>query len=172
MKRTKFAIYGICVLLLTVIQSTVLDYAKVFNIKPNLLLVFIVSVALVRGNFEGAIVGFFCGLAQDVATGRVLGFYSLLGLYLGLITGSVNRRLYKENFFVAVFFTFLATLVYEYVVYALSMISTGQLMFFLPFRLNILPESAYNVIAAVFIFPLVVRISHVFESSIKAARKY
>jgi len=61
----------------------------------------VVDIHYFRGSFRkqyrGAVTGFLCGLTQDMLSGRVIGFYALLGLYLGLGIALINKRLYKEN---------------------------------------------------------------------------
>ncbi len=170
--KLKVLVYTILLLLLLLLQSTLLGYARIYNVKPNLLIVFVICVALLRGNIEGASVGFFAGLLLDMAFGKFIGFYTLLGFYLGLAVGSVNRRLYRENYLVAVFFTFVATLVYEAAVYVLSNFMSDNMELLMPLTTKILPEAAYNSLVSIIIFAVVIKISHRFEKSGKSARKY
>ncbi|GAE88610.1 rod shape-determining protein MreD [Acetivibrio straminisolvens] len=104
--RVKIVSYAVLIFIIALIQSTVLGSISVFNVKPNLLLILIVSAALLGNNVEGAVIGFICGLTQDMLSGRVIGFYALLGLYLGLGVSFINKRLYKENVLVAIITTF------------------------------------------------------------------
>ena len=170
--KLKIFVYTFFLLLLLLLQSTLLGYARIYNVKPNLLVIFIVCVALLRGNVEGASVGFFAGLLLDMAFGKFLGFYCLLGFYLGLAVGSVNRRLYRENYLVVVFFTFVATILYEAAVYILSNFMTGNLELLMPLTLKILPEALYNSVVSILVFAIMIKISHKFEETSKTARKY
>lgn len=43
--RIKIIGYTLMMVIFGLLQSTVLDYLKIFNVKPNLLMVFIVIVA-------------------------------------------------------------------------------------------------------------------------------
>jgi rod shape-determining protein MreD len=171
MKAKVFA-YAVCIFFIVLIQTTLLDYIRIYNIKPNLLIIFTISVALLTNNIEGAVIGFFTGLSQDVASGKVLGLYSLLGMYMGLIVGSVNKRLYRENFFVVIFFTFISTIVYECTVYAVNFFTIGQNAFVHLLTRLILPEAAYNSIASVFIYVFVFKLRERFEYADKFNRKY
>lgn len=171
MKRKVF-IYIVTVYLILLLQSTVFSYLKIFNVKPNLLLVFVVSMALLRGNVEGAIIGFFAGLAQDMLFGKAIGFYAVLGMYTGLITGSVNKRLYRENILVGIFFTFLSTLVYESLVFIPHVAVNGFKDVYFAYERIILPEALYNCAAAIIIYILAIRIHYRFEEIDKSARKY
>lgn len=170
--KLKIFVYSVFLILLLLLQSTLLKYVSIYNIKPNLLVIFVVCVALLRGNVEGAAVGFFAGLLLDMTFGRFLGFYTLLGMYLGIAVGSVNRRLYRENYLVVIFFTFAATVLYEAAVYVLSTFMSGNMEFLLPLTIKILPEAIYNSAVSIVIYAIVIRISHRFEEAGKASRKY
>ncbi|RCX20809.1 rod shape-determining protein MreD [Anaerobacterium chartisolvens] len=170
--RVTVLIYSACITLLILIQSTVLDYIKVFNVKPNLLIVAVITVALLRGNVEGAVVGFVLGLLQDASSGKILGFYSLLGMYLGLIVGSVNKRLYRENFFVMIFFTFISSILYEETVYILLTISKGNIDFVYSLKNIVFPEAVYNSVASILIYIIVIKINKKIEGAAKSSRKY
>ncbi|MCX7748190.1 MAG: rod shape-determining protein MreD [Clostridia bacterium] len=170
--KLKVISISIYIFILALIQSTVLEYARIFHVKPNLLIVFVISYAFIRGSLEGAVVGFFAGLVQDIASGKVLGLYTLLGLYLGLAMGSVNKRLYRENVFLVVFFTFIASFVYETVVYLLIALTSGKFDIVFPLRSIILPEALYNSIVSILIFILVVKLHYWYQRKENLPRKY
>lgn len=170
--RVKIVSYAVLIFIIALIQSTVLGSVSVFNVKPNLLMILIVSAALLGSNVEGAIVGFVCGLTQDMLSGRVVGFYALLGLYLGLGVASINKRLYRENVLVAIFTTFTCTIVYEFAVYFLNMFFRGSLGLAFPFKYVILPEAVYNGIVSIVIFLIVLKINNWSEESDRLSRRY
>ena len=169
--KTKILIYTLIIFFIVLLQATILDYIKIFYIKPNLLIVFVISVALLRGNIEGAVIGFFVGLSQDLISGKVLGFYTVLGMYLGLIIGSVNKRLYRENFLVVLFFTFISSIVYEMMVYFLSTFTHGSIGIYYPFKNIVLPEALYNSFISIFVYIVVIKLNDKFNHS-KISRKY
>ncbi len=170
--KLKIFLYAICIFVILLIQSTVLDYIEFFDVKPNLLVVFIVSTAFLRGAVEGSVVGFAAGLCQDIVSGKTLGFYALLGLYLGLIIGLMNKRLYRENILLIVFFTFIASIAYEWVVYFFSFFATSQLELVYPLRAVILPEAIYNSLASVFIYIIVIKLNMKLEDVARTSRKF
>lgn len=170
--RYKVITFTASIFLIALIQTTILNYISVFNVKPNLLMIFVIAVALLRGNVEGAVVGFFCGLVQDATSGSIFGLYTLLGMYTGLIIGSVNKRLYRENFFVIIFFTFISTAVYEFSVYILRTFDFNQANLLYSLRSVVLPEAIYNGIASIFIYIIVIRMNYRLEAREKSARRY
>ncbi len=171
MKKKIFWI-GLSILLIALLQSTVMEYIVIYGVKPNLLLVFIVSAALLKGNFEGAVIGFFCGLTQDILGGKVIGFYAMLGLYTGLVVGSLNKRLYRENILVVLFFTFASTVVYEWLVYFLNIFYKAPVDLVFAFKSVILPEAVYNSGISIFIYVYVMKLYEKFTDVGKVPRKY
>lgn len=178
--KTRNMILAACIFITVILQSTVLDYIKIYNTKPNLLIIFIIAFALLRGNVEGAVIGFFIGLSQDIVAGRMIGFYALLGLYLGFIIGSLNKRLYRENLLVVIFFTLVSTIAYEtavYLLYEWRVFFSGALIknpadaLFLV-RNKILPEAVYNSVVSIFIFIFVLKLVERFEDTGKSLRNY
>jgi rod shape-determining protein MreD len=164
--RFRTLIYTICILFFLLLQSTWLDYIKINGVKPNLILIFTVIVALLRGYTEGAVVGFFAGIALDLLHGRFIGFYALLGLYLGLAVGYSNRRLYKENYLVMIVFIFVSTTIYEFLVYFFSSLGT-EMNFNFAFKGNIIPEAIYNCFVAVIIYFFAIKLNSKFLKSEK-----
>ena len=164
--------YFFFIILLLVLQTTVLDYVAIFGIKPDLIITFVIAAALVRGNVEGAAVGLFAGLARDMMFGDVLGFHALLGFYLGMAAGSINRRLFRENMLVVLFFTFVYSVLYESTVYILNTVMSGNVKLLFPLTGVILPEAAYNCIAAVLIYSLLIKRERRLAEVGRVAKKY
>jgi rod shape-determining protein MreD len=171
MKR-KVIFYSFFILVFLLLQTTLLHYAAILGVIPNILIVFVILTGLLHGNAEGGTVGFFAGLGVDLLFGGVLGFYALLGLYLGIAAGSVSRRLFRENLLVAVFFTFVYSVLYESLIYVINNIMSGNMQFMFVLTGVILPESVYNSIIALLMFPFLIRAERWFEGKESNVRKY
>ena len=85
--KQKLVFYTFFIIIFLLLQTTLLGYARVYDVAPNLLVVLVIVAAFMRGSVEGAAVGFFAGFAMDLMFGRTLGFYALLGIYLGVAAG-------------------------------------------------------------------------------------
>ena len=72
---------------LAVGQVTVANPLELIDGPPDLLLVALVALALLRGPIVGAIGGFWAGIIVDVATLDTLGLTSLLLVLVGYATG-------------------------------------------------------------------------------------
>jgi rod shape-determining protein MreD len=164
--RAKVLVYAAVIFIFILLQSTVFEYMKVFNVRPNLMIVFVICMALLSGNVEAAVTGFFAGLLQDVLFGHSIGFYALMGMYLGYAAGSSNRRLYRDKLFVAVLFVFVWSFIYEFAVYFFKYfgsIMTGDIAFFYPIGMIIFPEALYNSFVTVPVFLLMLILRNHFE---------
>ena len=86
---------GALLFLVAIVQVSLLANVDVFGGMPNLLLVTIVSVALLRGSIFGAAGGFFGGLLVDTANLETLGLTSLVltvgGYWIGRYGETTGR---------------------------------------------------------------------------------
>ena len=84
----------ICAVLITVcflLETTVFQKLAFASIIPNLLIIVTSSFGFMRGQKEGMIIGFFCGLLKDILGGNLLGFYALIYMYIGYLNGFFKR---------------------------------------------------------------------------------
>lgn len=70
-----------------ILEVSVFSDVKILGGVPDLLLVTVVAVALLRGSIAGACAGFFAGLVLDTATLETLGLSSLLLTLIGYWVG-------------------------------------------------------------------------------------
>jgi len=86
---------AILLFFVAVVQVSLLSTVNVFGGMPNLLLVTIVAVALLRGSVFGATGGFFGGLLLDTANLETLGLTSLVltlgGYWIGRYGETTGR---------------------------------------------------------------------------------
>jgi rod shape-determining protein MreD len=86
---------GLVVFLAALLQISILAPIDVLGGTPNLLLVTLVAVALLRGSIYGASAGFFAGLVVDTATLETLGLTSLVltiaGYWIGRYGETTGR---------------------------------------------------------------------------------
>jgi rod shape-determining protein MreD len=75
-----------------IVQTTLSPYVTVLGAKPDVALIMVVSLAMMRGPVWGASVGFAMGLLLDIALVQTMGVSSLLYTLAGYFGG-----LYGEN---------------------------------------------------------------------------
>jgi rod shape-determining protein MreD len=97
-----------------IVQVTLLSQIDVFHGAPDLVLVTLVSIALLRGTIFGAIAGFAVGFVVDTATLQTLGVTSLLltiaGYWIGRYGETTGRDRTHAPFVSVAVVTFLYSL--------------------------------------------------------------
>ncbi len=87
----------VLVFLVAVLQTTVFSTVHVLGGVPDVILVVLVCVALLRGPVTGALCGFLAGLVADVAALDTLGVTSLLLVLVGYWLGRYGETLGRER---------------------------------------------------------------------------
>ncbi len=148
-------------ILCLILQSTVFSIATVAGIKPDLVLILVVLFALIRGSREGAVVGFIGGLLQDLLLGHFIGLNILPKMAVGVIFGMLEKKVYKENFFIPVITVIIATTINESIIFLLGLTISGfPTNYFSIFRDLILPLIIYNSCLTPFVYPRFFRSLH------------
>ncbi len=127
-------------------QSTVLHYIEIRGVIPNTTIILVVSYALLRGSTEGAIVGFFTGLLQDIFFGTSIGYFTLFNIITGYLFGRGNHDFYRENYILPMMLCAVAVFLYETIIYIISFLFRGQLNFIYILSNTLLPETVYSCI--------------------------
>jgi rod shape-determining protein MreD len=83
--------------LVVVIQLSVMSNVDILGGHPNLLLVTVVSIALLRGAIFGAVSGFCAGLLADTGVFGTLGFTALLLTVAGYWTGRYGETTGRDR---------------------------------------------------------------------------
>jgi rod shape-determining protein MreD len=86
---------GVVLFAAAILQVAILDRIRVLHATPDLLLVTLVAISLLRGSLFGAAGGFFAGLVVDTADLGTLGLTSLLltvaGYWIGRYGETTGR---------------------------------------------------------------------------------
>jgi len=73
------------------LQSTVFAQLRLLGVRPELLMLVTIVLALLEGPAEGAVVGFVCGLAQDMFLNQPKGITALTLTLLGYGVGMAQQ---------------------------------------------------------------------------------
>ncbi len=129
-------------LIAIVLQTSVLKH--VFAIRPDLILIIIVYLGLVRGSNSGCVSGFFFGLVEDVSSGMDLGSNALTKTIIGFFCGRSGKRLYTQSLFSQILCVGIGTVVDTILLFSIN----G----FIPNWKNIVfYKTFYNIICCPFI---------------------
>ncbi len=156
-----------------ILQCSVFDSLAFAGIIPNLMIILTASFGFMRGEKEGLIIGFFCGLLSDVFFGFFLGFYALILMYIGYLNGKFSRSFYPEDIKLPIALIIISDLSYGILCYILLFMLRGRFQFGYYFSHIILPEALYTIVVTVFLYPLILKINEKLEAREKrSAQKF
>ena len=153
-----------------ILQTTLFPLLAIRGIFPNTALIIVTSYALLRGSKEGAMAGGFTGLLMDVFFSRMIGFYTLLYLAIGMLFGRSQRNFYRENYILPVIFCAASTIIYQAAIYITGFLFRGEgnLLHFLISIL--LPEIVYTAIVTILVYRVLFAVNEWLE--LKEKYKY
>ena len=79
-------------------QSAGAPFITVYGVKPDFMLILTGFAGTVAGRTNGMVIGFFCGLFVDLLNMDLFGFNIFLLSFAGLLTGTMQNRVFKNNY--------------------------------------------------------------------------
>ena len=159
-KIVLFIIISICF----VLQTTTFQTLSFANIAPNLLIIVVASFGLMRGKAEGMYIGFFSGLLIDIFFGFYLGVYALLYMYVGYVTGLLQKRYYPEDIKFPLLIISASDLISNLIIYLILFLTRSRYDFWYYFGNVIIPELVYTTIITLFLYLLLLKINQKLEA--------
>ena len=98
----RIVVTAITILVCFLLQTSVFDLFKLADTVPNVLLILVASVSVMRGQKEGMLTGFFSGLLLDIFYGSWLGGFAFLYMFFGFVDGLFNQIYYSDDNFLPV----------------------------------------------------------------------
>lgn len=90
-------LWAIVLVLFYALQTSLFTFINCDGFSANLMLLFTVSVAFLRGNELGAFFGFMAGLLQDATSGSYFGLATFSYMTIGLLFGKFSVNLFREQ---------------------------------------------------------------------------
>ncbi len=133
------------VLLTFFLQTTICPYIALASVIPNLPIVFLASFGFMRGKKEGLLLGFFLGLLFDIFYNGMVGYYALIYMCIGYISGMFHHLFFDFEIKLPLLITLLCDLIYGVTVCFFSFVLQGKFSFaFYGIRL-LIPEMFYTL---------------------------
>jgi rod shape-determining protein MreD len=140
------------------LQSTVFSQLRLLGVRPELLYLVTIVIALQEGPNEGALVGFTCGLAQDMLLDQPMGITALTLTLLGYAVGMARQYIVSPSPLVPTIVVAIATALgvafYEIVTFLLGQFEAG---FTYAVKVALL-TALYNAVLTPILAPLLRRI--------------
>ncbi len=159
-KIVVFIIIIVCYLL----QTTVFSIFRFASISPNLLIIVASAFGFMRGKKEGLWIGFFCGLLLDIWSGGVIGFYSLLYMYIGYFNGMFRKVFYPEDIKLPLLLIAGSDIACNMLIYLVMFLLRNRYHFNYYFLHLMLPELVYTMVMTIFLYFIILKINQRLEA--------
>lgn len=136
-----------CVTLL--FQTTVVPILLPGSVRPDLLLIFVVSSGLLFGHERAVGIGFFAGLLQDLTSGNIFGLHILSKMAAGYIAGMAEKKVFKEHLFLPMAAMLVFSLLNSALILTLLVFLGYTVEWAILFGSEVLPAIVVNVLFSV-----------------------
>lgn len=127
--------------------------------KPDLLLVMVISYTLVGGIKPGTIAGFALGMLEDLLSGGFIGVNTMTKTLLGFSTGLLEKSIFHDHIFVPSLMTFVGTILNS-LLYMVIVHSFDQRFTMFPPLGKLMALAMLNALLAPLVFIIVRRIEN------------
>lgn len=160
MKKT--VITGTIILItivLLMLQLSIFNNLKLFNVKPNLFLILLTSLVVYTNKKTTYVFFILTGIILDLLLGGMIGITSISMLISSIIIMSFKNILTKKNMANFLLFILIVTIFYE-LVYNLIRIGLTNTPFDIYILKIIAIESIYNMLISIIIYPIIEKIGN------------
>ncbi|MFZ5965931.1 MAG: rod shape-determining protein MreD [Bacillota bacterium] len=149
------------------LQSTLFQHFRVFDVLPNTALIIVVLFALLWGSKRGATIGFFTGLLQDIFFSKLIGINTLIYMIIGYQVGYFEKKIFKENYLTPVFFVGISTILYHLFHYVISYMYNTRVELFAVFKGIVITEVIYNALLSFYLYKKIYQFTNLPNIKIK-----
>lgn len=133
------------VLITFLLQTTVCPYIRLASVMPNLPIVLIISFGFMRGKKEGLLTGFFLGLLFDIFYCSFPGYYALIYMCIGYLSGTFHHLFFDFEIKLPLMITAICDLLYGSIVCFFSFVLQGKFNLLFYVTRLLIPEMFYTL---------------------------
>ena len=148
------SLYATALLLVAtiIIQTTVMPYVAFLGVKPDLVLLVVISWSLLRGAKEGIVWALIGGIGLDLVSGAPFGIHTLALAVPSLLAGLGELSVFRTHLALPLIATLVATLAYDlFFLFLLQMRGTSIAWTDSLIKV-VLPSILFNVLLSPFIY--------------------
>lgn len=138
-----------------VLQTSVLTGLTINNAVPDLIMIVVVAIAYIHGSNAGIIYGFCAGMLMDLTYGNHLGYFALIYMFCGFLSGLLQRFYRKDDNITPLLLCAGCVVLSQSVLYISEFMLRGRLEYGFYFVQIILPKMIYTVLIAAVLYKLV-----------------
>lgn len=168
----RIVVTAISILVCFLLQTSVFDLFKLADTVPNVLLILVSSVAVMRGQKEGMLTGFFSGLLLDMFYGSWLGGFAFLYMIFGFVDGLFNQIYYSDDNFLPILMIGVNDLLYGLIMFIVYGLLQNHMHVWFYIKSIILPEMVYTIAVGLILYQVLLRINDWLEKKNKGSADF
>ena len=158
----RLLIISISVVFAVIIQTTWLAGMNLpwlpWPVTPDLVLIVVISIGLLRGPDEGLIFGLATGFFLDLVSGGLIGIQAASKMIAGFMIGLLEKTIFKDNLVLPTLAVFISTLVLETFHIIMYQAFNANYHLITIFFTVILPLAFYNALLTPLIYFLILKL--------------
>ncbi len=171
--KRRILIISLLIIVCFLIQTTLVPYISLGSITPNLLIVITSSIGFMRGNKEGLITGFFCGLLIDIFYSDIMGYQAFIYMLIGYGNGYFKQIFYDDDIKLPLILIGTSDFLYGMFIFLISFLLRSKFDFIFYLQHIILPELVYTLLFTIVLYQIIRKINSRLEIYEKGrARKF
>lgn len=151
MKKASF--YTTIFVLGLFLQFTIAQYMSIRGAAPNVALIMLLIVALLRGAMAGQMLGFFWGLTWDVYSIDLFGCHAFVFTAIGFLAGKLSRKWDESKPSSQIVLVFIASILYWLLIFFCYRIFNPE-VYTLKLNYIIVIQPFYNALIAPVVFKI------------------
>lgn len=153
----RFAGYVVIYAVGLLVQFSWAQYFSFQDLAPNVLLVMLIGMGLMRGPFAGEVMGFAWGLSWDALSIGLFGSHAFMFTLIGYLTGLLSHKWNEGKIFTQMLLTGIASALFLFGMCGLHGIFATDQSFCLTF--SIMAQPLYNMLIAPPLFWVIARVA-------------
>lgn len=135
-----------------IVQTTAMPHLTIMGVKPDLILLMVISWSLLRGAQEGVIWALVGGMGLDLLSGDPFGTSTVALVALSLLAGVGELSVFRTHLALPLIAALIATLAYD-LFFLLLLYAEGRSIAWADSLIKVvLPSTLFNVLLAPFVY--------------------
>ena len=167
---------AICFILIFIIiyllQANLFSWFNLAGVKPNLFIIFVLTIGLFAGKPIGITFGIIFGFILDLLMGKSIGLSTTMLGITGFIGGYLSRNFSKDSRITMITMIAVTTFICEIGIILLNFfINQTQVGIWYLFKTLII-ETIYNSIITIIIYPLIIKFGYKIEETFGKSKMF
>jgi rod shape-determining protein MreD len=145
---------GFISLILFIIDNSIMPFFTICGYSPSLLFIYIISISIIYGKWEGIWFGIFAGLFQDVFFGVGFGINSITDMLMCVAAGEVGINIIKKKTLIPVCTCFVLSLIKGIMVFVILYLFGNHMSL-----ITVLFSSIYNMVVCLIMYKFIYKFS-------------